>query len=112
LAVIELKVKGDSEDRRIGLLEGLRFTEGFDTLDFPSARRLPARGRGGDRHRDDTIERRWGAKIKARGIYRDPVRSSLGHFVKASGLQPLLDCIYAHQHSAGYDESYGISPHR
>jgi hypothetical protein len=22
---------------------------------------------------DDTIERRWGAKIKARGIYRDPV---------------------------------------
>ena len=23
---------------------------------------------------DDTIERRWGAKIKARGIYRDPVR--------------------------------------
>jgi hypothetical protein len=35
---------------------------------------------------DDTIERRWGAKIKARGIYRDPVRSSHGHFVKASGL--------------------------
>ena len=33
---------------------------------------------------DDTIERRWGAKIKARGIYRDPVRSSHGHFVKAS----------------------------
>ena len=27
---------------------------------------------------DDTIERRWGAKIKARGIYRDPVRSSKG----------------------------------
>jgi DDE superfamily endonuclease len=25
---------------------------------------------------DDTLERRWGAKIKARGIYRDPVRSS------------------------------------
>jgi hypothetical protein len=23
---------------------------------------------------DDTIERRWGARIKARGIYRDPVR--------------------------------------
>lgn len=35
---------------------------------------------------DDTIERRWGSKIKARGIYRDPVRSSRGHFVKASGL--------------------------
>src|SRR5438132_1868346 len=36
---------------------------------------------------DDTIERRWGAKIKARGIYRDPVRSSHGHLVKASGLR-------------------------
>jgi len=36
---------------------------------------------------DDTIERRWGPKIKARGIYRDPVRSSKGHFVKASGLR-------------------------
>ena len=36
---------------------------------------------------DDTIERRWGAKIAGRGIYRDPVRSSHGHFVKASGLR-------------------------
>jgi len=36
---------------------------------------------------DETIERRWGAKIRARGIYRDPVRSSRGHFVKASGLR-------------------------
>ncbi len=36
---------------------------------------------------DETIERRWGAKIKARGIYRDPVRSSRGHFVKTSGLR-------------------------
>jgi hypothetical protein len=36
---------------------------------------------------DDTIERRWGAKIKARGVYRDPVRSSKGHFVKTSGLR-------------------------
>ena len=35
---------------------------------------------------DETIERRWGIRIKARGIYRDPVRSSHGHFVKASGL--------------------------
>ena len=25
---------------------------------------------------DGTIERRWGAKIKARGIYRDPARSA------------------------------------
>lgn len=36
---------------------------------------------------DDTIERRWGAKIKARGIYSDPVRSSESHVVKASGLR-------------------------
>lgn len=36
---------------------------------------------------DDTIERRRGRKIKAKGIYRDPVRSSRGHFVKASGLR-------------------------
>ena len=26
---------------------------------------------------DDSIERRWGARIKKRGIYRDPVRSSM-----------------------------------
>jgi hypothetical protein len=36
---------------------------------------------------DDTIERRRGTKIKARGIYRDPVRSSHSHMVKASGLR-------------------------
>lgn len=36
---------------------------------------------------DDTIERRWGPKIRARGIYRDPVRSSRSHMVKASGLR-------------------------
>ena len=36
---------------------------------------------------DDTIERRRGAKIQARGIYRDPVRSTHSHFVKASGLR-------------------------
>ena len=36
---------------------------------------------------DDTIERRRGEKIAAKGIYRDPVRSSHTHFVKASGLR-------------------------
>ena len=36
---------------------------------------------------DPTLERRRGAKIKAKGIYRDPVRSSKSHFVKASGLR-------------------------
>jgi hypothetical protein len=38
---------------------------------------------------DDTIERRRGQKIKAKGIYRDPARSSHSHFVKASGLRCL-----------------------
>src|SRR3954451_23394620 len=36
---------------------------------------------------DDTIERRRGKRIAAKGIYRDPVRSSKNHFVKASGLR-------------------------
>lgn len=36
---------------------------------------------------DDTIERRRGVQIKAKGIYRDPVRSTHSHFVKASGLR-------------------------
>ena len=36
---------------------------------------------------DDTLERRRGDKIAAKGIYRDPVRSSDSHFVKASGLR-------------------------
>jgi hypothetical protein len=36
---------------------------------------------------DDHLERRWGEKIKARGIYRDAVRSSKSFFVKASGLR-------------------------
>jgi len=36
---------------------------------------------------DETVERRRGAKIAAKGIYRDAVRSSHAHFVKASGLR-------------------------
>src|SRR3954454_133926 len=36
---------------------------------------------------DDTIERRRGKRIAAKGIYRDPMRSSKGHLVKASGLR-------------------------
>ena len=36
---------------------------------------------------DDTIERRRGKRISAKGIYRDPVHSSHSHFVKASGLR-------------------------
>lgn len=36
---------------------------------------------------DETIERRRSQKIAATGIYRDPVRSSHSHFVKANGLR-------------------------
>jgi len=49
---------------------------------------------------DDTIERRRGDQIKAKGIYHDPVRSSRSHMVKASGLRwlPLMllvDIVWA-----------------
>ena len=50
---------------------------------------------------DDTIERRWGAKIKARAIYRDPVRSSKGHFVKTSGLRWLSLMVVVPIHWSG-----------
>jgi hypothetical protein len=36
---------------------------------------------------DETLERRWGKKISAKGVYRDPVRSTHGNFVKSSGLR-------------------------
>ena len=36
---------------------------------------------------DETIERRRGRKIAARGVYRDPVRSSKEFFVKTNGLR-------------------------
>ena len=44
---------------------------------------------------DDTIERRKGAKIAAKGIYRDPVRSSKDCFVKVSGLRWLSLMVLA-----------------
>jgi len=36
---------------------------------------------------DDTVERRRGKQIKAKGIYRDATRSSRSFFVKTSGLR-------------------------
>src|SRR5918995_1884806 len=36
---------------------------------------------------DETLERRWGKKIAAKGVYRDPVRSTHEEFVKSSGLR-------------------------
>ena len=50
---------------------------------------------------DDTIERRRGKRINAKGIYRDPVRSSRGHFVKASGLRWLCAMLLAPVPCAG-----------
>src|ERR1044071_2640113 len=42
---------------------------------------------------DDTIDRRRGEKIAAKGIYLAPVRSSHSHFVKASGLRWLCTML-------------------
>jgi hypothetical protein len=36
---------------------------------------------------DETLERRWGKNIAAKGVYRDPVRSTHEDFVKNSGLR-------------------------
>ena len=44
---------------------------------------------------DDHIERRRGAKIAAKGIYRDAVRSSKSFFVKTSGLRWLCMMVLA-----------------
>jgi predicted hydrolase (HD superfamily) len=35
---------------------------------------------------DQTLERRWGKKISAKGVYRDPVRSTHENVVKGSVL--------------------------
>lgn len=44
---------------------------------------------------DDHIERRRGDKIAAKGIYRDPVRSSKSFFVKTSGVRWLSMMLLA-----------------
>lgn len=44
---------------------------------------------------DDTLERRRGTRIAAKGVYRDPVRSSDSHFVKATGLRWLSVMLLA-----------------
>jgi len=50
---------------------------------------------------DDTIERRRGTQIKAKGIYRDAVRSSHSFFVKTSGLRWLSFMLLAEVPFAG-----------
>src|SRR4051812_47463335 len=44
---------------------------------------------------DGTIERRWGRRIRALSIYRDPVRSSDAQFVKTSGLRWMSLMLFA-----------------
>src|SRR3712207_8001148 len=44
---------------------------------------------------DDTIERRRGRRITAKGIYRDPVRSSDAHFVKTDRKSTRLNSSHA-----------------
>ena len=44
---------------------------------------------------DETIERRWGPRIAAKGLYRDAVRSSKDYFVKVSGLRWLCLMLLA-----------------
>src|SRR5215208_8015789 len=36
---------------------------------------------------DETLERRYGRRVRAKGAYRDPVRSTHENFVKCSGLR-------------------------
>jgi hypothetical protein len=36
---------------------------------------------------DETLERRWGKKIAAKGVYRDPLLSTRKRFIKTSGLR-------------------------
>jgi hypothetical protein len=75
---------------------------------------------------DATMARRRGARITAQGIYRDPVRSSHAHVVKASGLRwvcltvlariPWADRVWALPFltvlapSERYDQVQGRSP--
>ncbi len=50
---------------------------------------------------DDSIERRRGKRISAKGIYRDPVRSSRSFFVKTSGLRWLSLMLFSPMPWAG-----------
>ena len=43
---------------------------------------------------DETLERRWGKKISAKGIYRDPVRSTQERFVRAVASGGCVSCSW------------------
>jgi DDE superfamily endonuclease len=50
---------------------------------------------------DETLERRKSPKISAKGIYRDPVRSSHSHFVKTCGMRWICVTLLAEVAWAG-----------
>ena len=58
---------------------------------------------------DETLQRRWGKKIAAKGVYRDPLRSTHDRFVKASGLRwvclMLLWCLCPGRDASGHCRS-------
>ena len=56
---------------------------------------------------DETMERRRGPKIKSLGIYRDAVRSSRSHLVKASGLR-WISLMWLGQPSHGRDAHWAL----
>ena len=65
---------------------------------------------------DETLERRQGKKIAAKGIYRDPLRSSHTHFVKTSALRwvclTLLAPIPWASRVLGFAVPFGAGPFR
>ena len=50
---------------------------------------------------DETVERRWGRKIAAKGRYRDPVRSTDDRAVMTPGLQWVSLMLLIHIRWAG-----------
>ncbi len=58
---------------------------------------------------DETLERRRGEKIAAKGIYRDAVRSSKNFFVKSSGLLCCASATGLDQSDAAGADSLGCS---
>ena len=60
---------------------------------------------------DETLERRWGSCISAKGIFRDAVRSTGTHMVRASG--PALGQLdVADSHSLGQPHMGASRTHR
>jgi DDE superfamily endonuclease len=87
-----VRVMGLSQDRNYALYHHVLSRAGWSGLEVSAIlvrMLLKTFDSGGDLvfGIDETIERRRGESIAAKGIYRDGVRSSKSHFVKASGLR-------------------------